>query len=108
VRLDDLLRPGFAIVAASPEPLRWLSADSLRLWQRLGGEQVVIGNGPSGEAADGALALTEQGNLFSEWLRANEVAAVVVRPDRYVFGGAANEAQLNDLVARVAAGLSVK
>ncbi len=102
VRLDDLLGPGFAIVAGSAEPMTWLAADTRCGWKQLGGEQVVIADQPS-DAPGGVPALAEEGHLFSDWLRAHGVAAVVVRPDRYVFGAAANAEQLNDLVRQLGA-----
>jgi 3-(3-hydroxy-phenyl)propionate hydroxylase len=106
-RLDDLLKPGFVIAAASPEPLRWFSEDSRCFWQRLCGEQVVIAPRPSSDSANGRLVLIEQGSLFSEWLRANSVGAVIVRPDRYVFGGAETANVLNDLVRKLATCLEI-
>lgn len=100
-RLDDLLKPEFVIVAATPEPLAWLSEPSLAGWQRLGGERVVIA--ASGEPSDrgGVLTVVENDNLFGGWMRQNAVAAVVVRPDRYVYGAAENAGQLNMLIGHL-------
>ena len=44
----------------------------------------------------------EADDLFSGWMRQQDCAAVVVRPDRYVFGMANDAAQLNRLVTAVA------
>jgi 3-(3-hydroxy-phenyl)propionate hydroxylase len=96
-RLDDLLKPGFVIAAASPETLKWLSDHVMELWQRIGGEFVVVATDPAQECC-GVLTVRETGALFADWLKMNGVAVVVVRPDRYVFGGAENAAELNDLV----------
>ncbi len=105
-RLDDLLKPEFAIVAATPEPLAWLSGPALAGWQRLGGERVVIA--ASGEPSDrgGVLTVVENDNLFGGWMRQNAVAAVVVRPDRYVYGAAENADQLNMLIGHLLQNLS--
>ena len=100
-RLDDLLRPGFVIAAASPETLKWLSEDATEHWQRIGGEVVIVATEPAQECR-GVLTVLETEALFAHWLKASGVAAVVVRPDRYVFGGAENAADLNSLVRELA------
>jgi 3-(3-hydroxy-phenyl)propionate hydroxylase len=100
-RLDDLLRPGFVIAAASPETLKWLSDDTMELWRRIGGELVVVAADPVQERP-GVLTVRETEPLFAHWLKASSVAAVVVRPDRYVFGGAENAVELNNLVRELA------
>jgi 3-(3-hydroxy-phenyl)propionate hydroxylase len=107
VRLDDLLAPGFVLAAATAEPMTWLAPESLRLWRALGGEEVIVVAGAAPVAAGGGRVLREENSLFSDWLRASGAAAVVVRPDRYVFGAAANAAELNALIAELAAGLSL-
>jgi len=100
-RLDDLLRPGFVLAAASPKTLKWLSDDAMEFWQRIGGELVVIATDPV-EECRGALIIREAEDLFALWLKASGVAAVIVRPDRYIFGGAENAAELNGLVRELA------
>jgi 3-(3-hydroxy-phenyl)propionate hydroxylase len=40
----------------------------------------------------------ESDGVFSSWMRENELGAVIVRPDRYVFAGASNADQLNMLI----------
>jgi 3-(3-hydroxy-phenyl)propionate hydroxylase len=96
-RLDDLLKPEFAIVAAGPEPMAWLSEASLAGWQQLGGERVVIAASGEPSARDGILTVVESENLFGGWMRQSGVAAVMVRPDRYIYGAAENAEQLNRL-----------
>ncbi|QOZ28284.1 bifunctional 3-(3-hydroxy-phenyl)propionate/3-hydroxycinnamic acid hydroxylase [Bradyrhizobium sp. CCBAU 51753] len=105
-RLDDLLKPEFAIVAATTETLAWLSDASRAAWQRLSGERVVIAT--SGESTDsnGILTAVERDGLFADWMQQNTVAAVVVRPDRYVFGAAASADELNMLVGQLLQNLS--
>jgi 3-(3-hydroxy-phenyl)propionate hydroxylase len=48
------------------------------------------------------LTIREAEDLFALWLKASGVAAVIVRPDRYIFGGAENAAELNGLVRELA------
>ncbi len=101
--LDDLLRFRFLIATAAAEPQTWLTPESRELWRRLGAERIVIGppvqmDGPAGSDVQ---YLVESDALFAEWMSHHGCAAVVVRPDRYVFGMANDAAQLNRLVAAV-------
>jgi 3-(3-hydroxy-phenyl)propionate hydroxylase len=107
VLLDDLLRFRFLIAAATDEPQTWLTPESRGLWRRLGGEQIVIGPADQPrpldrDAGNDVQYLVETDGLFTTWLSQHGRAAVVVRPDRYVFGTANEPAQLNRLVAAVA------
>jgi 3-(3-hydroxy-phenyl)propionate hydroxylase len=107
ILLDDLLRVGFVIAAPTAQPHTWLTLESRKLWRRLGGERIVIGppdqvHRPH-DPDDGSDVeyLTETDTLFADWMARHGCAAVVVRPDRYVFGTANDAAQLNRLIAAV-------
>jgi 3-(3-hydroxy-phenyl)propionate hydroxylase len=52
--------------------------------------------------ADGVDMWTEAEPLLADWLQRNGVEAVIVRPDRYVFGGARSASELNALIALLA------
>jgi len=108
VRLDDLLPPGFAILAASSAPLKWLAEQTRRDWLEHGGALVVVGDKTPTEADEEVPTLMEEGQLLRDWLRSVNVEAVVVRPDRYVFGGARTAGQLKELVGRCLRGLMAK
>jgi hypothetical protein len=57
---------------------------------------------PPDEVASGEVQYFEETDtLFAGWMSQMGCAAVVVRPDRYVFGMAADAQQLNRLVAAV-------
>jgi 3-(3-hydroxy-phenyl)propionate hydroxylase len=100
-RLDDLLKPGFAIVTATPAAMSWVSEASLACWRRLGGERVVIAASGESSLRDGIMTVVESGRLFADWMRDNRVEAAMVRPDRYVFGAAENAGQLNMLMGHL-------
>jgi 3-(3-hydroxy-phenyl)propionate hydroxylase len=107
ILLDDLLRSGFLIAATTAESQAWLTPESRELWRRLGGEQIVIGatgetRQPDDPAGNDIQYLAETDALFAAWMSEHNCAAVVVRPDRYVFGMANDAAQLNRLVTAVA------
>lgn len=99
VRLDDLLRPEFAVVTRTAEAMAWLSETASACWRQLGGERVVIATSGDGTTRDGVMTVVESERLFADWMGDNGVEAVIVRPDRYVFGGAGTAEQLNTLIA---------
>ena len=68
-RLDDFLKPEFAIVAASPETMGWLSDDLRAEWQRIGRVQVVVANAGESSVHDGILTVVETEKLFADWMR---------------------------------------
>ncbi|MGY4477245.1 bifunctional 3-(3-hydroxy-phenyl)propionate/3-hydroxycinnamic acid hydroxylase MhpA [Bradyrhizobium sp. USDA 3364] len=105
-RLDDLLKPEFAIVTAAAEPMAWLSDACCAAWQHLAGERVVIATSGASSDASGILSVVERDGLFADWMRQHGAAAVIVRPDRYVFGAAGNADELNMLVGQLLQNLS--
>ncbi len=101
--LDDVVAPRFLLATTSEAAQSWLSAASLDLWRRIGGERAVISQDETATAsADGVLRLRERDRLFADWMARHGAAAVVARPDRYVYGVASDRDGLNDLVARLA------
>jgi 3-(3-hydroxy-phenyl)propionate hydroxylase len=104
--LENLLQFRFLIVTSGGHAQAWLTAESLALWRRVRGERIVIGSPgqtfPPEEVASGEVQYFEETDtLFVDWMSQMGCAAVVVRPDRYVFGMASNAQQLNCLVAAV-------
>ena len=95
--LDDVVAPNFLLATAGDDAQAWLSPSSIELWCRLGGERVVIGPGAVGDA-DGILRLAERGDLFADWMVRHRTAAVVARPDRYVYGIARDANELNRMI----------
>jgi 3-(3-hydroxy-phenyl)propionate hydroxylase len=101
-RLDDLLKPEFWAITGTQETMSWMSEASLAGWQQLGGERVVIADA-AGESVrrDGIATFVESDGIFTNWIRENQVSAVIVRPDRYVFAGAGNADELNILMGNL-------
>jgi 3-(3-hydroxy-phenyl)propionate hydroxylase len=97
-RLDDLLAPGFVIVAASSEVMEWISPTSLDLWRALQGQRMIVTTSATECAKEGVGVIVEAEPLMSDWLHKTGVEAVIVRPDRYVFGGARTAQELNELI----------
>jgi hypothetical protein len=53
---------------------------------------------PPGQEPASEAELVDEGSLYLNWLKAAGYAAVVIRPDFYVFGGVASVADLPALV----------
>ncbi|MBR1229907.1 MULTISPECIES: bifunctional 3-(3-hydroxy-phenyl)propionate/3-hydroxycinnamic acid hydroxylase [unclassified Bradyrhizobium] len=100
-RLDDLLKPEFAIFAATPAAMSGISEAALSSWRQLGGERVVIAGSGESSNRDGIMTVVENERLFADWMQANAVEAVIVRPDRYVFAGAENPQRLSMLIEQL-------
>ena len=106
VRLDDLLKPGFAVVANSVKIIEGLSEKAVQFWHDIDGEFVVVS--AVRQTSDAAvLTVVEDGTLFADWLAEHGVAAVIVRPDRYVFGAVTKTDQLDDLLIKLGDYLSI-
>ena len=96
--LDDVVAPGFLLVTATAEAQAWLTPQALDLWRRIGGERVVIGGRKRARRAAASVICAERGDLFADWMTRHGAAAVVVRPDRYVYGVARDRGGLNRMV----------
>lgn len=85
-RLDDVLGFDFLIAAADAEVVQPLALTPY--WQ----DRVVI---------VGAEGLRERDGLFADWMRRHQARAVIVRPDRYIYGSASDASALSDLLSRL-------
>ena len=96
LRLDALLGGRFAIVSPpAPED----GAPTLpAAWDRLGGHRIEVG-------AQGALRDID--GRFAAWLASAGGAAILVRPDRYVYGLARDAGELEGLVRQLVGQLGV-
>jgi len=90
------------IVAATPAAMTGLSEASLAIWKRLNGQRIVVATCAARQSPPGVGVLAETERFFANWLRDNEIEAAIVRPDRHVFGGARNSAELNALIGELA------
>jgi 3-(3-hydroxy-phenyl)propionate hydroxylase len=100
--LDDVVAPRFLLVTTSAEPQAWLDPRALDLWRRIGGERVIISGEERTDAGRGGIrCLRERGDLFAKWMARHGAAAVVARPDRYVYGTASDRDGLNRLIGRL-------
>lgn len=99
--LDDVLGPGFAVVVRGRDTLQWLTASPFL--DRRDVKQLCLVEDAPGAAA--VPEMRETGSLLAEWLGRWGCRAVVVRPDKYVFGVADSAADLHALLAKLEASL---
>ncbi len=102
--LDDAVGPGFLLVTDGMEAQAWFDADpdAAELWAMLGGRRLaLIGQAP--RAAGDILQLRETQGLLGDWMRNAGAKALLVRPDRYVYGVAATPATLQRQLRQLAA-----
>jgi len=97
--LDDVVAPRFLLATSGEEAQSWLAPSALDLWRQLDGERVVIARAGGADAATGGVCrLHERGSLFADWMMLHGAAAVVARPDRYVYGIARDADELNRMI----------
>jgi 3-(3-hydroxy-phenyl)propionate hydroxylase len=100
--LDDVVAPRFLLVTVAAAAQAWLAPPARDIWQRIGGERLVIGSGATDAVAGDVRVLAERGSLFADWMAQHRAAVVVVRPDRYVYGIARDAGELDRTVAGLA------
>lgn len=100
--LDDLLDPRFQILVAADAAQDMLSQDDLAFWHAIDGDVVAIGAPGTEESTPQATVpvrfLSETDGRFHDWLHRHECRAVIVRPDRYVYGTAASATELHRMI----------
>ncbi|GAA5013064.1 bifunctional 3-(3-hydroxy-phenyl)propionate/3-hydroxycinnamic acid hydroxylase [Streptomyces hyderabadensis] len=95
-RSDDVLGRGFTLFTVV-EPDAATTAAVSHLERLIGLRSVVVG----------AQGVREEGTALSDWLRKSGVVAVLVRPDFYVFGTAAEPSEVVGLLASLRTSLSL-
>lgn len=102
-RLDDVIGPDFLILSTDPAALA-LDPALAAQWRAIGGRRLLVGDAPA-PAADIA-NLRETDGLIAGWLRRMEASAVLVRPDRYVYGATAAPSEVARMASDIVAALS--
>ncbi len=85
VRFDDVLGPGFALIAQNGEDAASLERLQHPLWQQLKPALVHLRNGDADKAAAGVIDVAATDD-FVRPLRTHRDQIILVRPDRYVAG----------------------
>lgn len=96
-RFDDFVPNGFNLLIEEGLAKETMTHDVKQSLSALGVNIAIIAD--KRDASDSQIADT-QGQILS-FMAQNNVRAILVRPDFYLFGGAADAAQLNHLVAEL-------
>lgn len=99
-RFDDVVGRGFVLLTAEGDPRVALGAEELAFLERLGARLVSLDPEQEGGIRD------VDGRLTS-WLAGHDAAAVIVRPDFYVFGAVRSAEDLSPLVRDLRHQLSI-
>lgn len=94
-RLDDLLDGRFALLSFEPEPSDRLKADIAGAWRCLRGQRLTLGRRAT------AGGVVDVSGHLERWMVEHGARWLLVRPDRYVFGGAADPEELGQLLQRL-------
>lgn len=97
VLMDDLIGPDFLIVAADPVLLDLTPALAAR-WDAIGGQRLLLG---SGTPPAGVARLYDVEGAVARWLDRSNINAAIVRPDRYVYGGAIDADALEGMIGQL-------
>lgn len=102
-RFDEVLGYGMFLLL-SEEAAATLDPETLRRASRLlDGVYRIL---PESAAAADATAVVDAEGVYASWLAEHRSSAVIVRPDFYVYGSAASQAELDLLLAEVAADIA--
>ena len=103
VRYDDVFGPG-ALVLADAALADHVTAEQRAVLEGVGVRVTTFDT--AGSNGEGAARFADAEGGYAAWLSELGAAAVLVRPDFYVYGTAADAASLEDLVAGFVAGVS--
>ena len=96
-RFDDVVGRGFVLLARLENPRTRLTAEQIDALEAVGTHLVTLGDGPDG--------ITDLDGTLSAWLGDHDAAAVLVRPDYYVFGAVSSAEHVprlvDDLLAQI-------
>jgi 3-(3-hydroxy-phenyl)propionate hydroxylase len=102
--LDDLVGERFFVVLWGREARAWLVGTSADALARLGGIAfVLVADEPERHAPSDAQEFEDEVGVLADWMRANGYRAVLVRPDKYIFGVADSREALTQLCTQLAA-----
>ncbi len=104
--VDDIYGMRFLLIFASQRYAEGVAPEHLAYLASIGAHVLEIGNF-SGLTARGftGIQLTRQSKYVAEWFKSRGLIAAVVRPDRYVFGGARNVDEVDQLLEELAAAM---
>lgn len=100
-RLDDLMPYEFLVVSDDVDVLEDTRSASPKELTQIPVVYAAVTSEDARFSSSGIMILQEQSGLLCKWLEEHKVKAIVVRPDRYVFGAARNATELRVLLRRL-------
>jgi 3-(3-hydroxy-phenyl)propionate hydroxylase len=101
--LDDITGARFIVAANSTAILEELAEDAIRCLQAIGGCSIVVHrNGTLHPESSAIPVYEERDGLLNAWLDSHDAAAVIARPDKYVYGVARTSEELARLLMQLA------
>ena len=104
-RYDDVVPNGFHVIALDADPDAYLDADTKATLSRIGASTIGI------TRDEGRIVLNrvlfDVSGRYEAYFNTHRVAAIIVRPDFYIYGAVATLDALPDVIAELAAGLSL-
>lgn len=101
-RMDDICSSDFLIIASDPAMLS-LVEPLAAAWRDLGGRLLLIGRSAPYDRYE---ALDETDGLAEAWLTRHNATAAIIRPDRYVYGAAADPDELARMIEQIVEALA--
>jgi 2-polyprenyl-6-methoxyphenol hydroxylase-like FAD-dependent oxidoreductase len=99
---DDIVGPGWCIVACEPDVLDALTVCHRDAWRAIGGRIAVV------TVPQTAGALDDVDGTYHAWFAAHSCSIAVVRPDWYLYGMAGDGRELTALLERLAQSLKAQ
>lgn len=96
-RFDDIVAPGFTILSRAGDPRTALAVGQRAFLASIGARFVVLEEPPPG-ATGGPHSMLDLDGKFIPFMAGHGVAALVVRPDFYIFGSAPTLADLGRVI----------
>ena len=84
--MDEFTNNGFLIVTVDKELIRNMSPNAIKWFLSFGGQCIVL-DSTTTVPIQGARVLKETNGVLSNFLRNWDCNCLVVRPDKYIYGG---------------------
>jgi 3-(3-hydroxy-phenyl)propionate hydroxylase len=106
VLLDDLIGERFAIIALGRARGEWIGAGARAALEELGGiAMVLLQDGEESGSSNDTISFIDLTGILERWMTGENRFAVVVRPDKFVFGAADSAKALDALCRSLTAGI---
>jgi 3-(3-hydroxy-phenyl)propionate hydroxylase len=104
--LDDVIADRFAVITFGKAPLGWLAPGARAALLRLGAVVMVLRpHDDHGDWTGEARSFADATGILERWMAEGHHMAVVVRPDKFIFGVADCEGALNALCEQLELGV---